>query len=148
MAYARRLIDQGAGVRRSSELPPPDADPSLFAEYHKQVAKKARGQLAPRKIVDCVEAAVSKPFPDGMQVEREAFLECMASPQSRGMRHMFFAEREAAKVRGLAKDTPLRDDIRLLGRLLGDMVREQEGQAIFDTVEQIRRTSIRFHRDR
>ena len=45
------------------------------------------------------------------------------------------------------KDTPLRDDIRLLGRLLGDMVREQEGQAIFDTVEQIRRTSIRFHRD-
>ena len=109
MAYARALIDDGAGVRRTSELPPPDADPSLFAEYHKQVAKKARGQLAPRKIVDCVQAAVSKPFPEGMQVEREAFLECMGSPQSRGMRHMFFAEREAAKVRGLTKDTPLRD---------------------------------------
>ncbi|WP_299623344.1 phosphoenolpyruvate carboxylase [Pelagibius sp.] len=45
------------------------------------------------------------------------------------------------------KDTPLREDIRLLGRLLGDTVREQEGQAIFDVVEKIRQTSIRFHRD-
>ena len=45
------------------------------------------------------------------------------------------------------KDIPLRDDIRLLGRLLGDTVREQEGQAIFDVVEKIRQTSIRFHRD-
>ena len=45
------------------------------------------------------------------------------------------------------KDLPLRDDIRLLGRILGDTVREQEGEAVFDIVERIRRTSIRFHRD-
>ena len=45
------------------------------------------------------------------------------------------------------KDLPLRDDIRLLGRLLGDTVREQEGASIYDIVEQIRQTSIRFHRD-
>jgi phosphoenolpyruvate carboxylase len=45
------------------------------------------------------------------------------------------------------KDTPLREDIRLLGRLLGDTVREQEGAAIFDIVERIRQASIRFHRD-
>src|SRR6266516_1039945 len=45
------------------------------------------------------------------------------------------------------KDLPLRDDIRLLGRILGDTVREQEGETIFDIVERIRRTSIRFHRD-
>ncbi|MBV1705397.1 MAG: phosphoenolpyruvate carboxylase, partial [Hyphomicrobiales bacterium] len=45
------------------------------------------------------------------------------------------------------KDRPLRDDIRLLGRLLGDTVREQEGQSTFDLVERIRQTSIRFHRD-
>ncbi len=46
-----------------------------------------------------------------------------------------------------AKDLPLRDDIRLLGRILGDTVREQEGEAVFDIVERIRQTSIRFHRD-
>ena len=45
------------------------------------------------------------------------------------------------------KDAPLRDDIRLLGRLLGDTVREQRGAAAFDTVETIRRTSTRYHRE-
>src|SRR5271154_6057339 len=45
------------------------------------------------------------------------------------------------------KDLPLREDIRLLGRILGDTVREQEGEEVFELVEQIRRSSIRFHRD-
>jgi phosphoenolpyruvate carboxylase len=45
------------------------------------------------------------------------------------------------------KDVPLRDDIRLLGRILGDTVRSQEGEPVFAIVEHIRRTSIRFHRE-
>lgn len=45
------------------------------------------------------------------------------------------------------KDLPLREDIRLLGRLLGDTVREQEGAGAFEIVERIRRSSIAFHRD-
>jgi len=45
------------------------------------------------------------------------------------------------------KDLPLLEDIRLLGRLLGDTVRQQEGDHIFDIVENIRQTSIRFYRD-
>src|SRR5437764_8176341 len=45
------------------------------------------------------------------------------------------------------KDLPLRDDIRLLGRILGDTIRSQEGEPVFAIVEQIRRTSIRFHRE-
>ena len=45
------------------------------------------------------------------------------------------------------KDLPLREDIRLLGRILGDTVREQRGGATFDTVERIRQSSIRFRRD-
>ena len=45
------------------------------------------------------------------------------------------------------KDVPLRDDIRLLGRVLGDTVRAQEGEAVFELVERIRQTAIRFHRD-
>ncbi len=55
---------------------------------------------------------------------------------------------ENADTEGVAdKDVPLRDDIRLLGRLLGDIVRAQEGDEIFDIVERIRRLSISFHRD-
>src|SRR6185312_11221499 len=45
------------------------------------------------------------------------------------------------------KDTPLREDIRLLGRILGDTVRTQEGEPVFELIERIRQTSIRFHRD-
>ena len=44
-------------------------------------------------------------------------------------------------------DQPLRDDIRLLGRLLGDTVREQEGDAAFELVEGVRQSSIAFRRD-
>ncbi|MDD2662437.1 MAG: phosphoenolpyruvate carboxylase [Dechloromonas sp.] len=45
------------------------------------------------------------------------------------------------------KDEPLRDDIRLLGRILGDTVREQEGDAVFGIVERVRQTAVRFARD-
>ena len=45
------------------------------------------------------------------------------------------------------KDAPLKDDIRLLGRILGDTVREQQGAEVFDIIERIRLASIRFHRD-
>lgn len=46
-----------------------------------------------------------------------------------------------------SKDDPLRDDIRMLGRLLGDTIRAQEGEAAYDLVERIRQTALRFHRD-
>src|SRR6195952_180668 len=50
-------------------------------------------------------------------------------------------------ITALEEDARLREDIRLLGRILGDTVRDQEGEAVFDLVESIRQTSIRFHRD-
>ena len=45
------------------------------------------------------------------------------------------------------KDAPLKEDIRLLGRLLGDVLREQEGEAVFEVVETVRQTAVRFRRD-
>jgi phosphoenolpyruvate carboxylase len=53
----------------------------------------------------------------------------------------------ADDAHALEEDTRLRDDIRLLGRILGDTVRDQEGADVFDLVERIRQTSVRFHRD-
>src|ERR1700758_643715 len=52
----------------------------------------------------------------------------------------------ADDAHALEEDTRLRNDIRLLGRILGDTVRDQEGADVFDLVERIRQTSIRFHR--
>ena len=45
------------------------------------------------------------------------------------------------------KDAPLREDIRMLGRILGDTIRDQQGEATFDLIERIRQTSVRFRRD-
>src|ERR1700724_1997983 len=50
-------------------------------------------------------------------------------------------------AQAIEEDARLREEIRLLGRILGDTVRDQEGADVFDLVERIRQTSIRFHRD-
>ena len=54
---------------------------------------------------------------------------------------------EADQIEATDKDQPLREDIRLLGAILGDTVRAQEGETVFGLVEGIRQTSVRFHRD-
>ena len=57
------------------------------------------------------------------------------------------SNRDIASGRDFDKDSPLREDIRMLGRLLGDTIRDQEGADVFDLVERIRINSVRFHRD-
>ena len=109
LAWCRDLVARNAERRRTSELPVEEVRPGLLDEYRSTLARRARGQIAPQKIVDCVEAALTRPFAEGLQIERAKFIECMQSPQSAALRHMFFAEREAAKVRGLSSDTPLRE---------------------------------------
>ena len=52
-----------------------------------------------------------------------------------------------ASPAGADKDAPLKEDIRLLGRLLGEVLRDQEGDAVFDVVETIRQTAVRFRRE-
>lgn len=111
IAYARELLEGNAKPRRASELSvdPATASAEMFEQYRQTLAKRARGQIAPLNIVKCVEAAVALPFAEGTALERKLFQECMNSPQSAAMRHLFFAERQAAKVKDISKDTPLRD---------------------------------------
>jgi 3-hydroxyacyl-CoA dehydrogenase len=109
LAWCGELVAKNAPRRRTSELRVETIGDGVLAEYRAKLAKKARGQIAPQKIVDCIEAAMTQPFPEGLAVERKKFVECMESPQSAAMRHIFFAEREAAKVRDLPADTTLRD---------------------------------------
>lgn len=109
--YATALAEKQAPLRRVCDITiaPADAPKALFDATRAKLAKRARGQLAPQNIVSCVEAAVNLPMDEGLARERELFMECMQSAQSAGLRHMFFAERKAAKVSGLNKNTPLRE---------------------------------------
>src|SRR5690349_12923839 len=53
----------------------------------------------------------------------------------------------ATDEQGVDKDAPLKEDIRLLGRLLGEVLRDQEGEEVFSVVEAIRQTAVRFRRE-
>src|SRR3546814_3637106 len=64
---------------------------------------------APYANLACVEAATRLPFDEGLAFEREQFMKLMFGSQSAAQRHIFFAERQAAKIDGLPKDTALRD---------------------------------------
>ena len=105
--FARTRI--AAGPRRVRDMVVKGVDAGVFAAAREAIARKARGLLSPELIVRCVEQAVEKSFDEGCRAEREYFLQCVNSPQSRGLRHAFFAEREAAKVPGVDKETPRRD---------------------------------------
>src|ERR1700754_810724 len=74
------------------------------------------------------------------------FLELAMSPQIMPSEPDLRSNR-ADEIAAIEADARLREEIRLLGRILGDTVRDQEGVDVFDLVERIRQTSIRFHRD-
>jgi len=102
-------LETGALVRRTSELAAENVDSSVFDAVSAGLEKRARGQTAPSRIVECVHNAMTMPFADGQKRERELFTECMQDPQSAALQHMFFAERVALKVAGLSDDAPIRD---------------------------------------
>ena len=70
----------------------------ILENWRTRTSKKARGQRSPIAAVESVANAVSLTFAEGVKKEREIFLECVASPQSKALRHIFFAERAAAKI--------------------------------------------------
>ncbi len=111
IAFAKRLLDENAPLRQLSKM---DVDGSgitdeFFAEYRKQMQRQSRGFFAPEQIVRCVEAAVSLPYEEALKVERELFDQCKASTHSQSQIHLFFAEREVAKISDVPKDTVKRD---------------------------------------
>jgi 3-hydroxyacyl-CoA dehydrogenase len=82
---------------------------SLFADYRKSMARRARGLEAPYAAVECVEASLGEDFDAGLSFERETFKKLVVSTQSEALRHAFFVERASTKIDGLAKDTAKQD---------------------------------------
>jgi len=101
IAFAREIISSGCKVRKTCDetqyQTDKPANKAALQQARDNVARSARGLFSPGKIIDAVQASLDKPFAEGMRVEREYFLECLNSPQHKGLTHAFFAEREAAK---------------------------------------------------
>jgi 3-hydroxyacyl-CoA dehydrogenase len=79
------------------------------AAMRASLKKTAKGMRAPYAVVDAIEAGLELPFDQGSIRERELFAECVASTESKALRHLFFAEREVAKVPDVPKDTPVKE---------------------------------------
>jgi 3-hydroxyacyl-CoA dehydrogenase len=109
--YGKGLVESGAPLKRIRDITidPATVELGFFDAARKRLARRARGQIAQDKIVSCLEAAVNLPMDEGLQRERELFRELVTSPESAAMRHIFFAERLAAKIKDLSRDTPRRE---------------------------------------
>jgi len=81
----------------------------LLEPLRQQFAARFRGQAAPGWILESVEAAVEKPFDDGLALEKQRFFQAAMSPQSAARRYYFFAERNAQKVPDAPEGTKRRE---------------------------------------
>jgi len=105
LAYARSLLSGKAPLRRARDLSV-DAGglhADFFGQQAETLARTAKGYFSPRKILQCVINATEMDFDAAMEQERKLFMECMDSPQSAALRHVFFAEREVTRIPGLDK---------------------------------------------
>jgi 3-hydroxyacyl-CoA dehydrogenase len=103
IGWARELAASRAPLRRVSELPVPPSRPAQFEEYLRILPQSARRLPAPPRIVEALAATAMLPVEAALARARALFLECLASTESRALRHLFFAERAAAPDPELAR---------------------------------------------
>jgi 3-hydroxyacyl-CoA dehydrogenase len=107
IAFATSCIAKGP--RPVGKLPV-TGDTAIIAKLEAENARKWKGFEAPYANLRCVAAAATHPdIEEGLKFERTEFLKLMSGSQSAAQRHLFFAERQAAKIDGLPKDTALRE---------------------------------------
>ena len=108
VAFARRVLAEKRPLRRVRDLEgkiePLRANPEKFAELAATNTKRSRGLHAPARAIEALRWTLDVPFDEAVTRERATFTEMIADEQSKAQRHIFFAEREAAKVPGVSKD--------------------------------------------
>jgi 3-hydroxyacyl-CoA dehydrogenase len=102
--FARRVVAEGRPLRLVR-----DREDKLvaegFADAAETLTRRLRGRDAPAACVEAVRNAITLPFEEGLKREGELFRKLVTGDQSKAQRHVFFAEREAAKVPGIAEGT-------------------------------------------
>ncbi len=109
-AFARKVVAASLPLKRARDIKLREPNAQALLQFARNtVAAGAKGFPAPLKCIDAVANAISQPFDEGMRLEREAFMALMLTPESRALRHVFAAERAAAKLPDVPADTKLRD---------------------------------------
>jgi len=108
IAFAKEIADvRPLPMVRDLKCKHPEGD-AYFGFARNTAKAMAKNFPAPARCVDAVEQATKARFDDGMKYEREAFAALMLTPESKALRHAFFAERAASKVPDIPEDTPVR----------------------------------------
>jgi 3-hydroxyacyl-CoA dehydrogenase len=101
-AFARRIVAADHAMPavhdRDDKLAAARANPQDFAELAVALTRRLRGQEAAAACVEAVRNAFTLPFEEGIEREAALFQKLVAGEQSKAQRHVFLAEREAAKV--------------------------------------------------
>jgi 3-hydroxyacyl-CoA dehydrogenase len=108
IAFSREIA--GKPVRKTRErnekLGAAEQNAQIFAAAREKARTKQRGMTAPLAAIDAVEAATQLSFEEGSRVEQERFRQCLFSDQSKALIHIFFGERQVAKIPDIPKGTP------------------------------------------
>jgi 3-hydroxyacyl-CoA dehydrogenase len=106
VAFAKEISEKPVSKTRdrNHKLGSPGENNRIFAAARENARKKQRGLIAPLAAIDAVEAATTVSFEDGCQLESELFTRCLRSDQSKALIHVFFGEREVAKIPDVRKD--------------------------------------------
>jgi 3-hydroxyacyl-CoA dehydrogenase len=98
-ALAQRVVDAQMPLKKARDIKIRLPNAEAFFDFARgAVAPVAKNYPAPARCIDAVEAAVLKPFDEGMKTERAAFAELLGSGESKALRHVFFAIRAASKI--------------------------------------------------
>ncbi len=109
VGFAREIAGKPAPKtrERAEKLGPAAQNAAIFAAAREAAGKKQRGLKAPLAAIDAVEAGMGLSFEEGCQAEAKLFTECLFSDQSKALIHVFFGEREVAKIPDIPKETPV-----------------------------------------
>ena len=110
LGFAGKVLAEKRPIRRVSQMKIDYPNHEAFLQFARNMIKGIAGPFpAPLKCVDAIAAAITKPFNDGLKLERELFIELMGTSESRALRHLFAAERAASKIADIPDDTPVRN---------------------------------------
>jgi 3-hydroxyacyl-CoA dehydrogenase len=113
IGFARRVIDENLPAvpvgSRDDKIAATRADPGRFEALAQKLIARTKGQLAPAANVAAVRRSFTMPLEAALAEDSRIVAELMAGSESRALRHLFFAEREAARIPGLQEGTKPRD---------------------------------------
>lgn len=108
--FAQQVLAENRPLRRLRDLKVKEALHEAYLQFARTNVKAVNRYLpAPMACVEAVAHSVTQNFDDGLKHERASFIALMNTPESRALRHAFFAERMTSKVEGLSADTPVRN---------------------------------------